>query len=263
MARRRTMIPWTRGLAGASLMALLAGCVASPAPQQATTPAASAPKAATEAATRWKVLLVAADDAEPVFDNGVDALKAKLEGFGVPAADVAVLKADAPRAEAAASQANFDREAARLAGPAGTGCFVYITSHGARGYGLVASRDEAVIPPAYLAQVLAAPCTGRPTVLVLSGCYSGIYTDTPALATPDRIVLAAARADRPSFGCGADDRYTYYDECFLGALQQGAAWTAIAVGTAACVARREQSEGFPASAPQAAIGRNAATLTAF
>jgi len=100
-------------------------------------------------------------------------------------------------------------------------------------------------------------------VLVTSGCYSGLYTDTPALTTPDRIVLTAARADRPSFGCGAGDRYTYYDQCFLASLKRGAAWTAIAANVAGCVARRERAEHFPASEPQSAFGRDVAGLTAF
>ena len=91
-----------------------------------------------------------------------------------------------------------------------------------------------MIPPAYLAQALDGACGGRPTILVTSGCYSGIYRDTPALTTPDRIVPTAARADRPSFGCGTDDRYTYDDECFLDSLKRGAAWTVIAADISGC-----------------------------
>ena len=245
-------------IAGLTLLALLSGCASQAAPPSPPPVAATA-----DAPLRWKALLVAGDDAEPVFDNGVDALQRKLRSFGIAAADIAVLKADARRPDAVMTGTNFEAQMARLAGPATTGCFVYITSHGAHGYGLVSARDDAVSPPAYLAGLLAESCAGRPTVLVTSGCYSGLYTDTPALTTPDRIVLTAARADRPSFGCGAGDRYTYYDQCFLASLKRGAAWTAIAANVAGCVARRERAEHFPASEPQSAFGRDVAGLTAF
>lgn len=245
----------TPSLRIAVLAVLLSGCAGQAVPSPSV--------AATGTPLRWKALLVAADDAEPVFDNGVDALRRSLLSFGVAPADIAVLKADARQPGAVATKANFDRAVTGLAGPAGTGCFVYITSHGIEGRGLFAAADDAVIPPAYLAKALDGACGGRPTVLVTSGCYSGIYTDTPALTTPDRIVLAAARADRPSFGCSADNRFTYYDECFLDSLKRGSAWTAIAANVAGCVARRERAKRFPASQPQSAFGRDVAGLTAF
>lgn len=241
-------------LAALAATALLTGCVSAP---------SSPPAAAAEAPLRWKAVLVAADDAEPVFDNGVDSLRRSLLSFGVAAADIAVLKADASQPDAVATKANFDRAIAGLAGPAGTGCFVYLTSHGVQGQGLFAAAENAVIPPAYLARALDGACAGRPTVLVASGCYSGIYTDTPALTTPDRIVLTAARADRPSFGCGTGDRYTYYDQCFLDSLKRGAAWAAIAADVSGCVARRERAKAFQPSQPQSAFGRDVAGLTAF
>jgi len=242
-------------LATLAAAALLSGCAGRAVPSPSV--------AAADTPLRWKALLVAADDAEPVFDNGVDALRRSLLSFGVAPADIAVLKADARQPGAVATKANFDRAMTGLAGPAGTGCFVYITSHGVEGRGLFAAADDAVIPPAYLAKALDGACGGRPTVLVTSGCYSGIYTDTPALTTPDRIVLAAARADQPSFGCSADNRYTYYDECFLDSLKRGAAWTAIAADVAGCVARRERAKRFEPSRPQSAFGHDVARLTAF
>lgn len=239
----------------AALAALLSGCAGQAVPSPSV--------AAADTPLRWKALLVAADDAEPVFDNGVDALRRSLLSFGVAPADIAVLKADARQPGAVATKANFDRAVAGLSGPAGTGCFVYLTSHGIEGRGLFAAAEDAVIPPAYLAQALDGACAGRPTVLVTSGCYSGVYTDTPALTTPDRIVLTAARADRPSFGCGTGDRYTYYDQCFLDSLKRGAAWTAIAADVSGCVARRERAKDFQPSQPQSAFGRNVAGLRAF
>ena len=79
----------------------------------------------------------------------------------------------------------------------------------------------------------------------------------------NRIILAAARADLPSFGCSATERYTYYDRCFLDSVKRGAPWQAIAGSISACVAQTERQRGSPASHPQSFFGDKVAALTAF
>ena len=81
--------------------------------------------------------------------------------------------------------------------------------------------------PASLANALDAGCGTRPTVVVVSACHSGIFL-APAMRRPNRIVLAAARADRGSFGCGTDDQYTYYDQCLLQQFDGAATWRSLA-----------------------------------
>jgi Peptidase C13 family len=39
----------------------------------------------------------------------------------------------------------------------------------------------------------------RHRVVVISACYSGVFI--PRLANPDMLVITAADADHPSFGC--------------------------------------------------------------
>ena len=56
----------------------------------------------------------------------------------------------------------------------------------------------------------------------------------------NRIVLTAARRDRPSFGCQADRTYTFFDECLIGALPRASTWRAAFADTVACVGRMER-----------------------
>ena len=98
-----------------------------------------------------------------------------------------------------------------------------------------------------------ATCGVRPTVVVVSSCFSGVFV--PALEGPNRMVLTAARPDRTSFGCGQADRYTYFDGCFLQSMSQTHDFTALALATRACVAKLEaDTHVSPASEPQIVIG---------
>jgi hypothetical protein len=50
-------------------------------------------------------------------------------------------------------------------------------------------------------------------VLVVNACYSGGFVD--ALRDDSTLVLTSARADRTSFGCGADSDITWFGKAFL------------------------------------------------
>jgi hypothetical protein len=67
--------------------------------------------------------------------------------------------------------------------------------------------------------------------------------------------LTAASADRVSFGCGAGDKYTYYDQCLLEQFDRAVTWRQLAQATRACVEDLEQSMGVsPPSQPQVFVG---------
>jgi hypothetical protein len=209
----------------------------------------------TAEAERWRAVLVAGDTAQPVFDNAIRAVGTWLGEHGVAGADIHRLAASAgPRggAEPATLRRVLDRIAGLQSGP-GDGCFVFITSHGGRGLGIYLSRRKEMLTPAALARALAQGCAGVPTVVVVSGCYSGSFAQPP-MAAPDRIVLTAARADRSSFGCAADRTYTDYDACLLGSLAHATTWQAVFAETKDCVSRREHQLGEVPSLPQAAFG---------
>jgi hypothetical protein len=130
------------------------------------------------------------------------------------------------------------------------GCLVYVSSHGTP-QGVVVG--EQIVSPRALAAMLDRTCGQRPTVVVISACFSGVFV--PPLATGNRMILTAARRDRTSFGCGEADRYPYFDECFLSSIAHSASFPALAGEVRECVAQREVKEGAtPPSEPQLFVG---------
>jgi len=213
--------------------------------------------------TGWKAILIAGDNQEPAFDNAVDAMAQKLEGFGVPSSNIAILKASDYGAGGAV-RANIRAAFLHLAPGPNDGCFFYMTSHGVRGRGLVLRREELVVTPVALANGLNQACGTRPTVVIASGCFSGVYAMSPQLAAPNRVILTAARPDRPSFGCNASLQYTVFDQCVLANLARGIAWDAVMEGTRACVSGNEFDMHVEApSEPQIAVGAAEEQLLTF
>lgn len=137
-----------------------------------------------------------------------------------------------------------------LSGKTQGGCLFYLTSHGDPRGALVNDR---VLAPGVLGAMLDRTCGKRPTVAVISACFSGVFV--PALAAPNRMVLTAARRDRSSFGCGEADKYPYFDECFLQAISAARDFPALGRAAQGCVAAREIKEGMkPPSEPQMWVG---------
>jgi hypothetical protein len=209
----------------------------------------------------WQAVLVAGDNAQPVFDNAVAAVRNWLEAGGVPAQNIQVLSAT-PRGatQGAAEPASAERVLARIAalhpGP-GEGCLVFVTSHGQRGEGIWLAHGGEFLRPAELARALSAGCARAPTVAIISGCYTGAFT---AMRAPNRIVITAARADRPSFGCAVERTYAVFDECLLASLPQAGTWRAVFDATRGCVSARERELQATPSEPQAAFGAQVRNL---
>lgn len=131
-----------------------------------------------------------------------------------------------------------------------SGCLVYLTSHGAP-EGAVLGKD--ILPPSLLAAVIDDACPARPSIVVVSACFSGVFVKS--LQREDRMILTAARPDRASFGCSEDDKYPYFDDCFLSSAPAARDFSALGRAVQACVARRERDTGAePASEPQLWIG---------
>jgi hypothetical protein len=98
-----------------------------------------------------------------------------------------------------------------------------------------------------------------PTVVIASGCYSGSFAAGP-MPAPNRIIMTAARADRPSFGCQADRTYTVFDECLLAALPRARLWHGVFDITNACVRQREAEMRVLPSQPQHFYGERVRDL---
>ncbi|ADG09808.1 peptidase C13 [Caulobacter segnis] len=130
------------------------------------------------------------------------------------------------------------------------GCLFYISSHGGP-EGAILGKE--MLRPHLLAAILDDACPNRPSVVVISACFSGVFI--PPLQKSDRLILTAARADRASFGCGESDKYPYFDACFLASVPDAHDFAALGARVQTCVARKENETGAePASEPQVWIG---------
>lgn len=210
--------------------------------------------------TGWQTVLVAGDNAQPVFDNAVAAIAGWLVGQGVPRRDIHRLSAAAaavPRERGGVEPATLRQvlqSIASLNPTPGEGCFVFITSHGQEDEGVWLADGERFLWPVSLAQALQLGCRTAPTVVIVSSCYSGAFA-RGSMQAPNRIILTAARRDRPSFGCQANRTYTVFDACLLAALPRARDWQIAFRRERACVRRNERRSDMPASQPQAFFGR--------
>ena len=131
---------------------------------------------------------------------------------------------------------------------------LYTTSHGmdlglAYHYG---DTGYGILSPARLKAALEEAGIRR-RVLILSACYSGVFV--PALATPDTAILTAAASTRTSFGCAAENDWTFFGDALINrALRQPVSLDVAARMAGRSVAEWEARSRFLASLPQVSIG---------
>ena len=129
--------------------------------------------------------------------------------------------------------------------------FIYLTSHGSRDHQLTLEQPRlqlADLPASELAALLR-PLHDRHKVLVISACFAGGFI--PPLQDDKTLVMAAARADRVSFGCSEESDFTYFGRAlFAEALNQTDDLQRAFELAKASVAEREQADGFEPSEPQ-------------
>jgi hypothetical protein len=148
---------------------------------------------------------------------------------------------------------------AELPARPGDRCLVFLTSHGQRGVGVWLARSNTALSPDELADALSRGCGPAPTVVIVSACYSGGFA-AGRMAKPNRIILTAARSDRPSFGCQVHRRYNFFDECLIGALPKSTTWRMTFDKSVQCVRQMERALGERPSEPQAYFGTAVADL---
>ena len=252
------------------LLAILIGCAAPAAhpatgtqptqPAQPAQPAQEPPPAAS-----WRAVLIAGDGEIQAFDNATERMASLLSRNGrIAPSQIARLSGrQAVVSSGKAGPATLYRIAQAITAmqpPPGDACLVFITSHGVPHDGVALTWNQELLGPVMLDRLLTAGCGDAPTVVIVSACFSGNFAAAP-MARANRIVLTAARHDRPSFGCGAGDVYTYFDECLLNTLRSGARWSDTLLPLQTCVAQREAGGGDTPSHPQSFIGLRAAGLT--
>ena len=190
------------------------------------------------------------------FDNARRDLAQALIGVGFVRANVREFSTDERQGVQPATLDDLSKSWFELTRQAPAGCLLYVTSHGTPGRIVMGKRE---VRPRDIDVMLDFTCANRPTVVVLSACYSGSFI--PTLAGPNRLVLTAARADRSSFGCGAGFDYPVFDACVLKALPKAADFAALAASARSCVAAREMAEKLvPPSEPQMSVGEGMTKL---
>jgi len=206
--------------------------------------------------SHWAVVLVAGDyrahsgAPSKVFDNGRRDLGKAFTKIGFDPRNMVQFSVDYDDGTQHSSVPEIATAMQTVAARAHDGCLIYFTSHGTPD-GIVIG--DAVLPPSQMREMVNSACGERPSVIVMSACFSGQFV--APLAGPNRIIMTAARPDRTSFGCGEMDQYTFFDDCFLRAMPVSADFPGLGAQVQQCVAVREQDmKATPPSEPQVSVG---------
>jgi hypothetical protein len=137
--------------------------------------------------------------------------------------------------------------------------FLILTSHGSPdGLEVSAGHSSATLSPGKLGNMLDRVGM-RYKVVVISACYSGVFINP--LATADTLVITAADARHPSFGCEDRAKWTYFGDAFFNAALRHSASLRDAFNSArGIILKRELHNGFEPSNPQMAGGANVEPL---
>ncbi|MXO58661.1 peptidase C13 [Altererythrobacter salegens] len=148
---------------------------------------------------------------------------------------------------------------AEVMDPAEDVLVLYTTSHGAPD-GLAYHYGDTgfgILSPYRLGSVLAELRMKRRIVL-LSACFSGVFL--PYLRTDDTVIVTAAAADRTSFGCQADNDWTFFGDALVNiAMRQPQGLRAAATQAQGIIAEWESTYRLDPSQPQVSIGDGVAS----
>ncbi len=135
---------------------------------------------------------------------------------------------------------------------------LYLTAHGAP-LGIVYNDGDhgyGAISPTGLWTMLSMLGIGNRLVLV-SACFSGSFV--PMLASDTSAILTASSADRTSFGCRADNDWTFFGDAMVNhALRKGQPLARAAAEARTMIAGWERADRLDPSQPQVAIGAGTA-----
>jgi len=208
----------------------------------------------------WKAALMTGDDSIDAFDNARKTLKTEFLNRGVLPVNIKELSMnplERKQGPMASSAVNLDGALRQLSIGDQDACLIHMTSHGSpQGFYL---RNASPITPQMLNKILDLECGERPTVVLVSACYSGVFVG-PSMQKKNRIILTAARQDRTSFGCSAENQYTYWDSCLVDSLPTAESWKSLYGTIQQCVQTKESQGHFKPSLPQAYFGEQVSDL---
>jgi hypothetical protein len=131
---------------------------------------------------------------------------------------------------------------------------LYVTSHGAPTGIAYHDGDEGYgfLSPNRLAALLATVGI-RNRLLILSACYSGAFVHP--LAAGRTALFTAAAPDRTSFGCAADNDWTFFGDAMINrALRKPQPLAEASAEAVALIGRWERAKSYEPSYPQVSIG---------
>lgn len=211
--------------------------------------------------TTWHALLMTGDRSISAFDNARETVRDMFIDEGVLEANMIELSRDSRMQTGGVRDTtvdNIEQAMLDLAPGPDDGCVVYMTSHGnTTGWSI---EGRGFLTPTRLDQILDEACGTRPTVVLVSACYSGVFVEP--VAAPNRIILTAAREDRTSFGCSSEATYTYWDGCFISEWEAATTWQGLYDEVTKCIEDKERG-GFTPSYPQGYFGADVADLPIF
>lgn len=136
---------------------------------------------------------------------------------------------------------------------------LYSTSHGTPRAGLNyrdLARGSAVITPEQLSAQLAER-KFQNRLIILQACFAGQFV--PALAAPRSVVVTAASAMRSSFGCTAENDWTFFGHALVNqALRQPDSFVRQFRRAFVTIYGWEKKLGIEPSDPQISVGKDAA-----
>jgi hypothetical protein len=201
-------------------------------------------------------------DSDPVFGREArEAGRVLARRYAAAGHQIVLAGSDGSSASALpmGSPANVAATLARVAelmGPEDV-LILYTTSHGAP-FGIVYNDGDqgfgALSPTKLWSMLSQLGIENR--LLMISACYSGIFV--PVLASDDSIVLTASSADRTSFGCQADNDWTFFGDALINqAMRKPQPLATAASEAGGLIGSWERQGKLTPSQPQVSIGRGA------
>jgi hypothetical protein len=196
---------------------------------------------------------------QAVFKREVLAVRQLFdERFRTAGRSVALINSQsAPDDIPMASEGNLDRVLQHLGTLMNTRSdtlFLFLTSHGDPGSLAVEMPGIGFdqLTPQRL-KVMLDRSGIRNRAIVISACHSGSFI--PVLANPTTLVIAAARADRSSFGCEDRRRWTYFGDAYFNhALREVTSFTEAFQRAKRLITIWEAKDKLTPSLPQIAGG---------
>lgn len=205
-------------------------------------------------------ILSIALDSDPVFGREArEAGKVLARRYDAVGRTITLAGSDgaAPSALPMGSPASLEIALARIAelmDPAEDVLILYTTSHGAP-FGIVyndGNQGYGAISPIRLSRLLDAHRIHR-RLLIVSACYSGVFV--PVLGGVETAIFSAAASDRSSFGCEAQNDWTFFGDAAINrALRKPQPLREAMAEATATIATWEGRFNLKPSLPQRSLG---------